>query len=103
MPGHEDCDLVHELRDAAAAVLDPAHETIVAETNTVVELIQELIVKYLTYVLKAKGISCRRYVTTADATCLNDPVIILKQSESRMVAFIADCPCRQQLEMKQNK
>lgn len=42
-------------------------------------------------------------MTAADATRLDDPVIIIKQPESRMVAFIADCPYRQQLEMKQNK
>ena len=34
MPGQEDCDLVQDLRDAAAGVLEPAHETNVAETNS---------------------------------------------------------------------
>jgi len=34
LPGHEDCDLVQDLRDAAAAVLDPVHATVVTETDS---------------------------------------------------------------------
>jgi hypothetical protein len=87
------------VRDAAAAVLDPG--TFVTETNSRAKPRVDNEISHVC--LKAKGISCRRYVTAADATCLNDPVIILKQSACRMVAFIAVCPYRQQLEMKQNK
>ena len=101
MPGHEDCDLVPYLSDTAAAVLDPAHETVVTEANSRANPTVDNEISHAC--LKAKGIIGRRYVTAANATCLNDPVIILEQSACRMVAFIADCPYRQQLEMKQNK
>jgi hypothetical protein len=101
LPGHEDCDLDPYLSDAAAAVLDPAHETIVTEANSRANPRVDNEISHVC--LKAEGIIGRRYVTVANATCLNNPVIILKQSARRIVAFIADCPYRQQLEMKQNK
>jgi hypothetical protein len=93
--------LVPYLSDAAAAVLDPVHEAIVTEVNSRANPRVDNEISHAC--LKAKGIIGRRYVTAANATCLNDLVIILKQSACSMVAFIADCPYRQQLEMKQNK
>jgi hypothetical protein len=93
--------LVPDLSDAAAAVLDPAHVNIVSDTNS---RANRRVGKEISQVrLKAEGISGRNYVTATYTTCLKDPVIILQQSASRMVAFIAGCPYRQQLEMKQNE
>lgn len=89
-----------DLRYAAAAVLEPAHENVVTDTN--IRANPRVDNEISRVRLKAEGISGRNYLTATDITCLIDPVI-LQQSASRMVAFIADCPYRQQLEMKQNE
>lgn len=82
--------MVLDPSDTAATVLDPAHETVVTEVNGRAN--QRVDNEISLVFLKAKRVIGRKYVTAADATCLNDSAIMLRQSACRKVACIADCP-----------